>query len=51
MQQIFYNLCQCVQDVKNDISKNFGLKGDFAWNPFTYEKRIADAAKVGSKKG
>ena len=33
------------RDDKNDISKKFSLKGDFAWKPFTYEKRIADAAK------
>ena len=38
------------KDDKNDISKKFSLKGDFAWKPFTYEKRIADAAKVASKK-
>ena len=35
---------------KNDISKKFSLKGDFAWKSSTYEKRIADAAKVTSKK-
>ena len=38
------------KDDKNDISKKFSLKGDFAWKPFTYEKRIADAAKVASRK-
>ena len=38
------------RDDKNDISKKFSLKGDFAWKPFTYEKGIADAAKVASKK-
>ena len=38
------------KDDKNDISKKFSLKDDFAWKPFTYEKRIADAAKVASKK-
>ena len=38
------------KDDTNDISKKFSLKGDFAWKPFTYEKRIADAAKVASKK-
>ena len=38
------------RDDKNDISKKFSLKGDFAWKPFTYEKQIADAAKVASEK-
>ena len=38
------------RDDKNDISKKLSLKGDFAWKPFTYEKRIADSAKVASKK-
>ena len=35
---------------KNDTSKKFSLKDDFAWLPFTYEKRRADAAKFASKK-
>ena len=38
------------RDDKNAISKKFSLKGDFTWKPFTYEKRIADATKVASKK-
>ena len=38
------------RDNKNDISKKFSCKGDFAWKPFTYEKIIADAVKVVSKK-
>ena len=38
------------RDDKNDISKKLILKGDFTWKLFTYEKRIADAAKDASKK-
>ena len=38
------------RDDRNDISKKFSLKGDFSWKPFTYEKKLADAAKVAPKK-
>ena len=38
------------RDDKNDIPKKFSLKGNFVSKPFTYEKRIANAAKFASKK-
>ena len=38
------------RDDKNDICKEFSCKGYFTWKLFIYEKGIADAAKVASKK-
>ena len=38
------------QNDLNDFRKTFSMEGDSDWKPFTYNKRVADAAKVLKKK-